>query len=165
MIFSQRRENIMADSVELNGIRITLVEGYPICVNNVQTWRYRVEFVACPPTPGISNFAFQLCNPQHNVINFTPIEGAEYTPNNAQPCLSNIGATRQMKWNRNNENVVGEYQFSLQGCFQTTQINVAVHAGRICDFGIITGPDCELLPPPNGNSRGIDFSILKESMN
>jgi len=164
MFFSQRRENIMADSVELNGIRITLVEGYPICVNNVQTWRYSVEFVAGPPTPGISNFAFQLCNPEHNVINFDPLEGAEYTPNNAQPCLTNIGATRQMKWNRNNDNVVGEYEFSLQGCFQTTQINVAVHAGGICDFGIITGPDCELLPP-NGNSRGIDFSILKKSMN
>lgn len=156
----------MGNSVELNGIRITLVEGYPICVNNIQTWRYSVEFVAGPPTPGISNFAFQLCNPQHDVIDFSPLDGADYSPNNAQPCLANIiiGPKRQMKWNRNNDNVVGEYEFSLQGCFQSTQINIAVHAGGICDYGIITGPSCELLPP-NGNSRGIDFSILKESMN
>lgn len=30
----------MADSVLLDGIIITLVSGYPKCINNYQTWRY-----------------------------------------------------------------------------------------------------------------------------
>ena len=155
----------MADSVLLDGIIITLVSGYPKCINNYQTWRYNVIFVAGPPTPGISNFAFQLCNPQHNVIAFSPTEGADYSPNNAQPCLASIGAQRQMKWNRNNSNAEGEYEFTLQGCFKSTQINVALHTGgNICHYETITGPSCELLPPsPRNKSRGMDFSLLKGS--
>ena len=65
----------MADSVSLGGITITLVEGYPQCFNNIQTWRYSVTFVRCPPTPGISNFAFELCKPEHNVTSYSPSLG------------------------------------------------------------------------------------------
>lgn len=149
----------MADSVSLAGITISLVDGYPICSNNIQTWRYSVAFVSGPPTPGISNFAFALCNPEHNVVDFSPEEGAEYDENNAQPCLRNqFGTTRQMKWNRSNNNVVGEYEFSLAGCFESCDINVAVHTGlNLCHFGVITGPCCT---PLNGG-RGIDFSNFK----
>lgn len=136
----------MPNSVQLDGITITLAPGFPVCIGGFQTWRYIVSFVSGPPTPGVSNFAFQLCNPQHIVTSFTPALGGVFDLNNAQPCLVNVGATRQMKWNVTNDNVVGQYEFTLQGCFVPTDINVALHTGmNRCFFGTITGPSCQPL--------------------
>ncbi|MEG0371047.1 MAG: hypothetical protein RR645_02005 [Clostridium sp.] len=151
----------MPNSVSLAGIKITLVAGYPKCVDNIQTWKYSVTFTEGPPTPGISDFSFQLCNPEHNVTNFIPgvADGGVYDAENAQPCLaSEYGATRQIKWNRNNDNVVGEYEFSLVGCFKSCDINIAVKAGSPCNYGVITGPCCT---PETTTVRGIDFSKIK----
>jgi len=43
-------------------------------------------------------------------IIITLAQGYPICVNSVQPCLANMGATRQMKWNRNNDNVVGEYE-------------------------------------------------------
>jgi hypothetical protein len=150
----------MTDSVTLGGLIITLVNGYPQCINGEQTWRYYVKFDGDPPEDGISNFAFALCRPQHNVVDFSPEEGAEYDENNAQPCLRNqFGTRRQIKWN--NITIAGYYEFVLDGCFKSCNINVAVHNAGTCYYGEITGPCCELLNGDGG--RGIDFSNLKDT--
>lgn len=150
----------MANSVTLGGLIITLVDGYPQCINNEQTWRYYVEFDGEPPQGGISNFAFALCRPEHNVISFTPGTdgGGEYSPDNAQPCLRNqFGTRRQIKWN--NITIAGYYEFVLDDCFKSCNINIAVHNAGTCYYGVITGPCCT---PLNGDGgRGIDFSNFK----
>ncbi|MEF9953361.1 MAG: hypothetical protein RSA01_05190 [Clostridium sp.] len=151
----------MSNIVSLAGITIQLANGYPKCEGGMQTWKYIVTFTNGPPKPGISDFAFQLCNPQHKVLSFSPSEGGEYDENNAQPCLAGeFGATRQMKWNRSNDNVVGEYEFTLLGCFDSADINIAVKAGPGCKYGKIIGPSCTITPPPP-NVRGIKYSNLK----
>lgn len=150
----------MADSVTLAGIVITLVEGYPKCSNNIQTWRYSVEFEGgTEPTTEISNFAFELCNPEHTVISFSPLDGGVFDEDNAEPCLADeFDATRQMKWeDRNNENTEGIYEFSLLGCFESCDINIAVKAGNDCHFEQITGPCCQSI------ARGLKFSNFKNT--
>lgn len=148
----------LSSSVVLAGYTITLKPGYPICTNNMQTWRYIVDFAIpdTPPSPAISNLAFELCSdPLHIVLSFSPDRDVEVS-NNPQPCLIDIGVGRQIKWdNLDNDIVRGEYEFTLQGCFESEQILVAIKAGAAgpdqgCNFARITGPGCEFRPPSRG---------------
>lgn len=152
----------------LAGYKISLVEGFPVCINGEQTWRYLVEFVSGPPSPAISNIAFQLCE-NHNVIDIqSPLGTLPEVSDNPQPCLNSLGAPKQIKWNTPNGNTTigpngAAFQFTLDACYEPTDINVALKAGNStptqgCNFGLITGPSCTETPPPPG--RGISFDKL-----
>lgn len=160
----------MPDVIQnLAGYTISLVDGFPQCINGQQTWRYRVEFADGAPDPAISNIAFQLCA-NHNVIDIVSPEGTlPEVSTNPQPCLDILGAPKQIKWDTPNGNdTIGEngaeFQFTLDACFEPTDINVALKAGNTppndgCNFGVITGPSCEEAPPPPPG-RGIRFDKL-----
>ena len=149
----------MPNPVTLAGYTITFLGA--VCNNGTQTWRYAVSFPPNqPPTPEISDWALALCNdPRHQVDpdNATGPAGSVIVVGAGQPCLPAEPWT--IKWESlSNDNVTStNYTFIIEnGCFQTTEVPVAVKAGPDCDIGTIPGPSCQLLPPI---SRGRGFRL------
>lgn len=166
---------------------IALKPGYPQCVFNAQenryeqTWVYIVTQTGSTQGTEISHFEIQLC-PNHIVLRASKngVEGPVdengrveainvqiFNPPNANSsCLFVEGQNvRVIKWdNLDNTQVApqaaGEFNFVLEGCYQTGTIRAAIKGGSEqsgggCDVTTIPGPICELEPP-----RGIDFSNL-----
>jgi hypothetical protein len=154
----------MADTVVLGNYRITLRAGFPQCTNNQQTWSYMVELVGqTPPGQEISNWALELCRPEHIVLSSSPQAVVEDNP---QPCLAAIPTVeRQIKWDNLSDETLemnNIFTFTLQGCFEPTDVNIAVKTGGApgttgCLYGLITGPSCE---PQNGNGNGIRRGVI-----
>jgi len=148
---------------DLGNYRIVLREGFPQCqqVNGefFQTWSYLVTLIGeTPPGEEISNWALELCAPEHVVVSSDP-EGE--VSDNPEPCLELVeGVERQIKWDGLNDEFIGEgriFTFTLEGCFEPAQVFVAVKTGgepvisQGCKVGTITGPSCE---EENGNGNG-----------
>lgn len=150
----------------LAGYRISLVDGFPECTENEQVWRYRVEFDNGPVSPDISSIAFQLCE-NHFVNNIeSPSETFPEISDTPSSCLELLNAHKEIKWNiQNGNSTIGgegvEFQFTLDACYKTTNINVALKQGDsqpddVCNYGLITGPSCEeIISPPLPPGRGI----------
>ena len=149
----------MPNPVTLNGYTITFLGA--ACTNGTQIWRYSVTFPEDqPPSPEISNWALALCNdPRHQVDpeKATGPLGSTVVVDMGQPCL--VDEPWTIKWEDiNNENVsTAIYTFIIEnGCFQTTEVPVAVKAGggpdqAGCDIDTIPGPSCLRIPT---TSRG-----------
>ncbi|MDW8801306.1 hypothetical protein P8V03_09080 [Clostridium sp. A1-XYC3] len=151
----------MANSVTLAGYTITFIDA--VCnSNNTQTWRYAVSITTTSPPGGeISNWVLQLCsNPVQDVVSFSAPAGITAETGTFRSCLSNtvppppITTFNGIKYNGvNNNNVTGIYTFTINGCFQQADVNVAVKTGggdpspETCFIGVITGPSCTLITP------------------
>lgn len=139
------------------------------CVDNLQTWTYTVvQLAPSPPGQEISHWILGLCpDPPHQVIAFTGPDGSTVEIGGGNPCLPD--QDRTIRWeDLSNANVEGEYTFTLLGCFEETQVPVAVKVGRgngSCinpaegDPATITGPSCDQIiipePPGTGGVRGV----------
>ncbi|KAJ53709.1 hypothetical protein BD780_002948 [Clostridium tetanomorphum] len=166
---------------------IALKAGFPQCEFNPQTNRFEQTWIyiitKTGPTVGteISHWELELC-PNHDLVSVSkngttvPIDDASdldilifNPPNSNSSCLFDPNETvRVIKWdNLSNADVqpnvhpnIGEYNFTLIGCYQPGLINVAIKGGSNqsgggCDNRTIIGPTCELEP-----SRGINFLDL-----
>ncbi|MCT8977279.1 hypothetical protein N4T77_11755 [Clostridium sp. CX1] len=151
----------MANSVTLAGYTITFIDA--VCnSNNTQTWRYAVSITTTSPPGGeISDWVLQLCSdPVQEVINFSAPDDITAETGTFRSCLSNsappppITTFNGIKYDGvNNNNVTGIYTFTIRGCFQQTDVNVAVKTGggdpspETCFIGVITGPSCTAVTP------------------
>lgn len=163
---------------------IDLKAGFPQCAFNSQTGQFEQTWVyiitQTGPTQGseISDFEIQLCD-NHEVLSVSkngdvvPISDAAtlnikvFNPPNANSsCLFQSGQNiRVIKWESlsnadvqpNTDPDVGQYDFTLAGCYEIGDINAAIKGGPDCDVRTIQGPTCQQLPP-----RGIDFSNITD---
>lgn len=168
---------------------IALKTGFPQCQFNSQTnqfeqtWVYIITKTGDTQGTEISDFEIQLCE-NHQVVSVSkngtivPTSDASTLnikifnpPNSNSSCLFQQGQNvRVIKWESlSNADVqpnanpnVGEYDFTLIGCFQPGPISAAIKGGSEqsgggCDIRTIVGPTCEEVTPP---PRGIDFSNL-----
>lgn len=173
---------------ELN-YSIALKAGYPQCVFNQaenrfeQTWVYVITQTGSTQGTEISHFEIELC-PNHNVLRASKngVEGPVDAngrvpainveifnpPNENASCLFIAGQNvRVIKWdNLSNDEVapqaLGEFNFVLEGCYQTGTIRAAIKGGSEqsgggCDIDLIPGPTCEVKPPcpPCPPGRGL----------
>ncbi|WP_186430966.1 hypothetical protein [Clostridium sp. BSD9I1] len=157
---------------------IALAPGSPECEFNAaenrfeQTWTYIVTQTG-PTMPEISHWELELCE-NHNVLRVSkngtevPIEQAanldiEVSAPGLNDCLLNL-AVRRIKWDdlSNAEvapDALGEFNFVLEGCYQTGLVDAAIKAGtEPCDIRQVPGPICVLQPP----NRGIKLSQFEE---
>lgn len=126
-------------------------------------WTYFVEKLS-QDAHDISNWALEICK-DATVTDSNP-EGAEIgDPNQGVGqgnCLNinnPIGCfdsqlpivEKQIKWNTTG----GTFEFTLDQCYVTGCVHVAIKAGNECFCGMIEGPTCETCPPDPG--RGILF--------
>lgn len=142
----------------------------------LQTFRYNLIVPATtPPACEISNFAIALCD-NHVVVTTPPF--APTTPNNTpvevdtnfplQPCMSNLDPTAQaqIKFDGlNNQNAGGIYTFTLLGCFNVVDVQLALKVGDACALGacqggLIPGPACQQGPPPPPPGRGVKLENI-----
>lgn len=152
----------MTNSVTLAGYTITFVDA--VCnSDNTQTWKYSISITTTsPPGQEISDWVLQLCsNPVQKVVNFSAPAGITAETETFRSCLSNssppppITTFNGIKYDGvNNNNVTGTYTFTINGCFQKTDVNIAVKTGggdpssATCFLGVITGPSCTPIIQP-----------------
>lgn len=168
---------------------VTVPAGYTVtfvsapCINGSQVFTYNVTIPETTPQGcGLSSVAFQLCSPTiHMVTDFTNGLGGEVNVDSnfpLQPCMSALNplALQQVKFNTAGELAPGTYtvSFTLAGCFELTDVTLAIHVGEACQVGgggcqhlangevpTITGPSCNETPPPPPPGRGVGFEKIE----
>lgn len=123
--------------------------------DGTQTWTYQFSVIGTSsPGQEISDWVIELCyNPEQpqQVISSNPtasdIGSFRSCLSNSTPPPTNFNG---IKWNVNNQTAAGTYTFTLNHCYQQTDVNVSIKTGggqpspSTCLFGTITGPSCQL---------------------
>lgn len=117
----------------------------------------------------LSNWALVLCPDPIQIVD--PAKATSPDPDNiqavvglGQPCLGGMANPNTIKWNTLNKNAQfeGLYSFTIEnGCFEQTDVQVAIHTGNGCQPPsgplLITGPSCTRIVVPPPVTRGFRF--------
>lgn len=164
---------------------LVLKAGYPQCNGLEQTWVYVLTKTGDTTGAALSHLEVELCE-NHNVLRVSkngvevPAEDMEDlaieigAPNGN--CLTDPPVVRRIKWDdlseedlpytNEQEQIYGEFNFVLEGCFETDTVAASIKGGSEssgggCDIREIDGPSCTPLPPPPPH-RGIKLSQFEE---
>lgn len=166
---------------------LALKAGYPQCNGLEQTWVYVVTKIGNTSGAEISHLEVELCDEDtHNVLRVSK-NGVEVPVEDMEDLAIEIGApngnclvfnppdlVRRIKWDNlseedlpytnEEEQIYGEFNFVLEGCFETDTIAASIKGGSEesgggCDIREIDGPSCTPIPPPH---RGIKLSQFEE---
>ncbi len=161
----------MPDIVQIPPYQIEF-EGEVCNSDGTQTWFYLLTLIdELGQGDFLSNWALVLCPDPLQIVD--PAKATSPDPINiqavvgqGQPCLGGASNPNTVKWNTLNKNAqfVGLYSFTIEnGCFERTDVQVAIHTGNGCQPPsgplLITGPSCtrRVVPPPV--SRG--FRLMR----
>lgn len=144
------------DSYDFNGLYTITLDSI-VCTDGQQTWTYTVTLY----DQGISNWALEVCKDFTNENVTSTREGIVENPNeggglgnclnknNTIGCIFGTGdvVEKQIKWNTSTG---GVFQFTVNGCYESQKVHVAIKQATVCYCGTILGPSCTETPPSRG---------------